>query len=77
MELSYKNVLVTGAAGFIGLFGYLGRVLQAAVFGWMADHFGALYGNQTAWNIVLWTTVGCGLLSVLLLAFTWKLKPKA
>ena len=76
LDLTSKKAIGT-AAGFIGLFGYLGRVIQASGFGWMADHFGELYDPQTAWNIILWTIVGCAAISVFLLGFTWKLKPKA
>ncbi len=76
LDLTSKKAIGT-AAGFIGLFGYLGRVLQAVVFGGMADHLSARYDSQTAWNAILWTIVGCGILAAVLLGFTWKLKPKA
>jgi len=76
LDLTSKKA-IGAAAGFIGLFGYIGRTVQAQGFGWMRDHFGALYGKQTAWDFVLYSILGCTGIAVLLLAFTWKMKPKA
>lgn len=76
LDITGKKAIGT-AAGFIGLFGYLGRTAQNASFGWMADYFTKRYSNMAAWNIILWTIVGCAVLTVVFLAFTWKLKPKA
>ena len=76
LDLTSKKAIGT-AAGFIGLFGYIGRTVQAKGFGWMLDHFQQLYGKQTAWDIVIYSILGCTLIGVILLAFTWKLKPKA
>ena len=76
LDLTSKKAVGT-AAGFIGLFGYIGRTVQAKGFGWMADHYGQLYGAETAWNLVIFAILGCTLLSIVLLAFTWNIKPKA
>jgi len=76
LDLTSKKAIGT-AAGFIGLFGYIGRTVQAKAFGWMADHYGGLYGAQAGWKIVLWTIVFCACAAILTLAFTWKIKPKA
>ncbi len=76
LDISGKKAIGT-AAGFIGLFGYVGRTVQASGFGWMADYFGKSRGSTAAWNIILWTIVGCAIITTILLGFTWKLKPKA
>ncbi len=76
LDLTSKKAIGT-AAGFIGLFGYIGRTAQAKSFGWMADHYGGIYGPQLGWQIVLWTIVVCAGVAIATLAFTWKIKPKA
>ncbi|HAL45081.1 MAG: MFS transporter [Planctomycetes bacterium GWF2_42_9] len=76
LDLTSKKAIGT-AAGFIGLFGYIGRSAQGFVFGAMADHYCKLYGTLEGWKIVLWSIVACAFIAIILLAFTWKLKPKA
>ncbi|MBN2355114.1 MFS transporter [candidate division KSB1 bacterium] len=76
LDLTSKKAVGT-AAGFIGLFGYIGRTVQAKGFGWMADYFGALYGKEVGWNMVLYTILACTAISIFLLAFTWRVKPRA
>jgi OPA family glycerol-3-phosphate transporter-like MFS transporter len=76
LDLTSKKAIGT-AAGFIGLFGYVAKAAQATGFGWMVDYFTKRYNNAVAWNMVLWSIVGCSVLAAVLLAFTWKLKPKA
>jgi OPA family glycerol-3-phosphate transporter-like MFS transporter len=76
LDLTSKKAVGT-AAGFVGLLGYIGRTIQAKGFGWMADYFGDLYGNQTSWDIIILSILGCTLISIFLLAFTWKIKPKS
>lgn len=76
LDVTSKKAIGT-AAGFIGLFGYIAKSVEATGFGWMADYFTELYGKQTAWNIILWTVVGCVGLAVIFMGFTWRLKPKA
>ena len=58
---------VGAAAGFIGLFGYLGRMAQGKALGWIADHWG--------WTPALWTILACSLMAIVLLSLTWKLRP--
>ena len=65
------------AAGFIGLFGYLGRTIQAKGFGWRLDYFSALWGKETAWMLVIATTMACTLVAIILMTFLWKLRPRA
>jgi OPA family glycerol-3-phosphate transporter-like MFS transporter len=60
---------VGAAAGFIGLFGYLGRTAQAKGVGWLAEHWG--------WTPALGAILICSMLSMVLLVPTWKLRPQA
>lgn len=76
LDLTSKKAVGT-AAGFIGLFGYIGRTVQAKSFGWMVEHFGQLYDIQTAWNLVIYSILACTGISILLLGFTWRVKPRA
>lgn len=62
---------------FVGLFSYIGRTIQAKGFCWMADYFGNLFGKQPSWEILILSILGSTLIAILLLAFTWKIKPKA
>jgi hypothetical protein len=43
----------------------------------MVDHYGSLYGADVAWDLVISAILGCTLLAIFLLAFTWNIKPKA
>ncbi len=76
LDLTGKKAIGT-AAGLIGLFGYLGRTAQAKGFGWMLDYFGALWGKEEAWALVITTIIISTMAAIILLAFTWKLKPRA
>ena len=76
LDLTGKKAIGT-AAGLIGLFGYLGRTAQAKGFGWMLDYFGEVWGKEEAWALVIATIIASTLAAIVLLAFTWKLKPKA
>ncbi len=76
LDITSKKAIGT-AAGFIGLFGYIGRTVQAKGFGAMLDHFQALHGPQVAWNMVIGAILASTVIAIVLLAFTWRLKPKA
>lgn len=76
LDLRGKKAIGT-AAGFIGLFGYLGRMVQAKCFGWMLDYFSVEMGKETAWTLVIITILACTLTAMVLLAFTWRTKPRA
>ena len=75
IDLTSKKAVGT-AAGFIGLFGYLGRSIQAKGFGWMVDHYGSLYDLKTGWDYVIFCILGANIAGIILLSFTWKMKPK-
>jgi len=52
-------------------------MVQAKCFGWMLDYFGAAWGKETAWALVIAAILACTLIAMLLLAFTWRVKPRA
>ncbi len=68
---------IGAAGGFIGMFGYLGRVAQDKVFGRTLDQLTELYGKAYAWQVVLYAILGCAIVATLLLALLWKLRPQA
>ena len=76
LDLTSKKAVGT-AAGFIGLFGYIGRTVQAKGFGWIVDHYGKIFGIETGWNLVIYAILASTLLAIILLGFTWNIKPKA
>ncbi len=76
LDLTSKKAIGT-AAGFIGMFGYIGRTVQAKGFGWMVDYFKDIYSLHTAWLIVMYTILACALITIAMLATMWRLKPKA
>lgn len=76
LDLTSKKAIGC-AAGFIGLFGYIGRTVQAKGFGAMVHHFKDVYSLDTAWLIVMYSILGCAVITVALLAIMWRLKPKA
>jgi OPA family glycerol-3-phosphate transporter-like MFS transporter len=76
LDIVSKKAIGT-AAGFIGLFGYLGRMVQVKGFGRTVDLYTATHGEAYAWNIVLYTTLVCGVAAALLLALMWKTRPRA
>jgi len=76
LDLTSKKAVGT-AAGFVGLFGYLGRTAQAKGFGFMSKEITATAGADAAWDAVLWSILGCALISIVLLAFTCKMRPRA
>ena len=67
LDFSSKKAVGT-AAGFIGLFGYIGRTIQGKGLGFLAENYG--------WNVALYSILGGCLLAIALLAFTIKLKPR-
>ena len=68
LDFSSKKAVGTGA-GFIGLFGYLGRTVQGKGLGWIAEHHG--------WDPALQAVLVCTFAAIVLLSLTWRLRPKA
>lgn len=67
LDFTSKKAVGT-AAGFIGLFGYLGRTVQGKSIGYLAENY--------SWNEALGFIVVSAVLAIVLLSFTWNLKPK-
>ncbi len=66
--LDYTSKKAVGtAAGFIGLFGYLGRVVESKGIGALVP----LYG----WNAALYAIVASAFMGIVLLSWMWKLSP--
>ncbi|MCX8038056.1 MAG: MFS transporter [Candidatus Sumerlaeia bacterium] len=76
LDLVGKKAIGT-AAGFIGLFGYLGRAAHNKYSGEMLHYLTGIYGIHTAWIVVITAFLACSVLALVLLAFTWRLKPRA
>jgi OPA family glycerol-3-phosphate transporter-like MFS transporter len=68
LDATSKKAVGT-ANGFISVFGSLGRVVEGKGIGSLAERFG--------WNVALYGILVSTFLGILLLAFTWKLSPKA
>ena len=66
LDIVSKKAIGT-AAGFIGLFGYIGRMVQAKGFGWTVKVYSQSHGKEQAWNIVLYTILTCAILATLLI----------
>lgn len=76
LDIIGKKAIGT-AAGFIGLFGYLGKTAQAKGFGWILDYATPHWGEQMAWNLVILAIIVCTFCAAILLAFTWNLRPRS
>lgn len=67
LDLTTKKAVGT-AAGFVGFFGYIGRVIQGKGLGWVAQHYG--------WDAGLAAVLACTAVAMVLLAFTWNVRPR-
>ena len=67
LDLTSKKAVGT-AAGFVGFFGYVGRVIEGKGLGWLSQHHG--------WDAALWSIVICTLIAMILLAFLWNVRPR-
>ncbi len=67
LDFSSKKAVGT-AAGFIGLFGYVGRTVQGKGLGWLAEQYG--------WDMALYAILAASFLAIALLSVTWKLRPR-
>jgi len=68
LDYTSKKAVGTGA-GFIGLFGYLGRTAQGKALGWIAERWG--------WDSALHWILGATLAGIVILSVTWKFSPRA
>jgi len=76
LDIASKKAIGT-AAGFIGLFGYVARMVQVKGFGRVVDYYTVTQGKEYAWNIVLYTVLVCAAITGVLLSFMWKTRPRA
>lgn len=76
LDLTSKKAIGT-AAGFIGMFGYAGRVLEGKGFGWFMDTYTPTLGEALAWQIVIGSIIASGVISMALLAVTWNVRPRS
>jgi OPA family glycerol-3-phosphate transporter-like MFS transporter len=67
LDLTTKKAVGT-AAGFVGFFGYVGRVIQGKGLGWVSLHYG--------WDPALWAVLGCTATGIILLSFLWNVRPR-
>jgi OPA family glycerol-3-phosphate transporter-like MFS transporter len=67
LDFSSKKAVGT-AAGFVGLFGYLGRTIEGKGIGTLAERYG--------WNTALSAIVISTFLGIVLLSLTWRLTPR-
>jgi len=75
LDLTSKKAIGT-AAGFIGMLGYAGRVFESQGIGSILEYYKKLYGSRMAWDIIICSIMACTLIAGVLLAFTWKLRPR-
>lgn len=73
LDVVSKKAIGT-AAGFIGLFGYIGRTVQAKGIGSMAEHYGEAYGQDAAWEMVFSAIIVSGIAATIPLLLMWKVK---
>jgi OPA family glycerol-3-phosphate transporter-like MFS transporter len=67
LDFTSKKAVGT-AAGFIGLFGYIGRMVQGKALGSIAEMYG--------WNPAFYAILASTFLGIVLLSLTWRLKPQ-
>ncbi len=67
LDFTSKKAVGT-AAGFIGLFGYLGRVVEGKGIGTLAERYG--------WNTALCAVMVATVMAIILLSLSWKLSPR-
>ncbi len=68
LDFSSKKAVGT-AAGFIGLFGYIGRSVQGKGLGWLAQNYN--------WDVAFYSILISTALGILFLSMTWNLKPRS
>lgn len=76
LDLVSKKAIGT-AAGFIGFVGYLGKMAQSSRIGSTIHTYTKSHDAQYAWSLAFSGILVCGLLATVLLACTWKLKPRS
>jgi OPA family glycerol-3-phosphate transporter-like MFS transporter len=67
LDFTSKKAVGT-AVGFIGLFGYLGRVIEGKGIGTLVERYG--------WNTALDAVLAATFMAIALLSLSWKLSPR-
>lgn len=67
IDFTSKKAVAT-AGGFIALFGYMGRMVEGQLMGWLAQHY--------SWKIGFDCIIGCVVTGFILLCFTWNTRPR-
>jgi OPA family glycerol-3-phosphate transporter-like MFS transporter len=76
LDIASKKA-IGAAAGFIGLVGYLGKMVEAKGIGSLVDALEPTRGAAAAWQFALTIVAASGVIAFLLLALTWKVRPRA
>lgn len=66
LDFTSKKAVGT-AAGFIGMFGYVGRVIEGKGIGVLAERYG--------WTTALHAVLGATFMAIVLLSLSWRLSP--
>jgi OPA family glycerol-3-phosphate transporter-like MFS transporter len=67
LDLTSKKS-VGAAAGFVGMFGYFGRVVEQKTLASLSLHY--------TWNTGLIAVIATSVVATILLAFTWNVRPR-
>ena len=67
LDFTSKKAVAT-AGGFIALFGYVGRMVQAFALGWIAQNYG--------WKPGFCCVIVGIVIGFILLTFTWNSRPR-
>jgi len=76
LDLTSKKAVGT-AAGFIGMFGYLGRATLGQGIGSALEQFRQAGQLATGWNVAIGSVILSTLIAIGLLTLTWRVRPKA
>ncbi len=76
LDLTSKKAIGV-AAGFIGLFGYVGKAVYSWGTGKALDTYIPTLGKEAAWSIPLYAAMVSSVIAMALLGLTWNQRPKA
>jgi OPA family glycerol-3-phosphate transporter-like MFS transporter len=76
LDIASKKA-IGAAAGFIGLAGYIGRMVESQGIGSLVDVLEPTRGAAAAWQFALAIVASSGVIAFLLLTLTWKIRPRA
>lgn len=76
LDLTGKKAIGV-AAGFIGLFGYVGKAVYQWAAGRSLDTWQPILGTQVAWNIPIYVAMGASVAAMMCLGLTWNQRPRA